>query len=101
MVQGKCIKLYPLKILTLFIVILLSNISQAISWLPNEGEYKFISSFLFIDEEEEEKWVIYLIIIVIIKLKRDNLLISLYVYIYIFEFLREKWLLFYSINIWT
>ena len=54
MVQGKCIKLYPLKILTLFIVILLSNISQAISWLPNEGEYKFISSFLFIDEETED-----------------------------------------------
>jgi hypothetical protein len=35
-------------------VILLSHISQAISWLLNEGEYKFISSFLFIDEETED-----------------------------------------------
>ena len=54
MVQGKYIGLHPLKILTLFTIIYFSSISQAISWLPNEGEYKFTSNFLFIDEKTED-----------------------------------------------
>ena len=28
--------------------------SHAVSWLPNEGEYKFTSNFLFVDEETED-----------------------------------------------
>jgi len=54
MVQGKYIGLHLLKILTLFAIISFSSISQAISWLPNEGEYKFTSNFLFIDEKTED-----------------------------------------------
>ncbi len=38
----------------LYIIILFSSRSHAISWLPNEGEYKFTSNFLFVDEETED-----------------------------------------------
>ena len=54
MVQGKYIGLCLLKIVLLFIIILFSSRSHAVSWLPNEGEYKFTSNFLFVDEETED-----------------------------------------------
>lgn len=54
MVQGKYIGLCLLKIVPLFIIILFSSRSHAVSWLPNEGEYKITSNFLFVDEETED-----------------------------------------------
>lgn len=55
MVQRKYIKI---KILFFFTVIFYPLISQAISWLPNEGEYKFSSTVLFVDKESKklQKW---------------------------------------------
>ena len=50
MVQGKYIIVFILKNLVFYLSFFYFNITQASSWLPEEGRYKFSSNFLFIDK---------------------------------------------------